>query len=112
MNDRVDGLKFNICDLKTKMSHRLNRQVLNLEEQMEETIEWWRLIRPVSYPCQFWAVHLRKLSMTDIKDDIVLQLRSFLHDRVRFWFEAMSLTKELDIASVFLQFATRWGKPV
>ena len=101
MNDRVAGLKFNICDLET--SYRLNSQVPDLEERLKEAVP-----SHLSYACRFWAEHLRELFETDIKDEIVSQLRSFLHDRVLYWFEVMSLTEEFDIASVFLQFAARW----
>ena len=101
MNDRVDGLKFNICDLET--SYRLNSQVPHLDERLVEAIP-----THLSYSCRFWAEHLRELSETNIKDEIVLQLRSFLHDRVLYWFEVMSLSGEFDIASVFLQIAAEW----
>ena len=101
MNDRTHGLRFNICDLET--SYRLNSEVPDLEERLKEAIP-----THLSYSCRFWAAYLSEVFVTDIKDDIVLQLRPFLHDRVLYWFEVMSLTKEFDMASVFLQFAARW----
>ena len=101
MNDKVDGLKFNICDLDT--SYRLNSQVPDLEERLKKTIP-----THLSYSCRFWADHLSEGPETDIKDGIIVQLRSFLHDRVLYWFEVMSLTKEFDVASVLLRFAARW----
>ena len=101
MNDRVDGLNFNICDLET--SYRLNSQVPDLKERLKEAIP-----THLFYACRSWAEHLRELSDTDIRDEIVLQLKFLLHDRVLYWFEVMSLPKELDIISVFLQFAARW----
>jgi len=75
MNDREDGLKFNISGLET--SHCLNSRVPDLEKRIKDTIP-----THLSYSCRFWAEHLQEVSETDVKDDILLQLRSFLHDRV------------------------------
>src|SRR5882724_4179903 len=101
MNDREDGLKFNISGLET--SHCLNSQVPDLEKRIKDTIP-----THLSYSCGFWAEHLQETSESDVKDDILFHLRSFLHDRVLYWFEVLSLTKEFDIASVFLRFAAQW----
>ena len=101
MNNSVDGLKFNICNLET--SYLLNSQVPDLEERIKEAIPTY-----LAYSCRFWAEHLRDVSETDTKDDIMLQLRSYLYDRVLYWFEVLSLTQEFDFASLFLQFAARW----
>ena len=101
MNNSVDGLKFNICDLET--SYRFNSEVPDLEKRFKEAIP-----THLFYSCRFWAEQLREVSETDIENDIVFQLRSFPHDRVLYWFEVLSLTKGFDLAPVFLQFAARW----
>jgi len=101
MNDKESGLKFNISGLET--SYCLNSQVPDLEKRIKDAIP-----THLSYSCRFWAEHLQELSESDVKDDILLQLRPFLQDRVLYWFEVLSLTGEFDIASVFLRIAARW----
>jgi hypothetical protein len=91
-----DGLRFNICDLKT--SYLFNREVKGLAEQLET-----RVGRPLLYSCRYWSAHLQS-TMTSKCDHkaLAMELEDFLYNRLLFWLEVMSLANEVASANVSL----------
>jgi hypothetical protein len=92
-----DGLKFNICDLET--SHVLNK---NLPERISKQIET-AIPPPLSYSCRFWAVHLQDTTIyEDGSDPLIEEVEDFLHVRLLYWLEIMSLIEEVSGANTAL----------
>src|SRR6267154_2451303 len=81
-----DGLRFNICDLKS--SYIPNSEDSGLEERVK------RCIPPhLSYSCRFWAAHIRAM---DFDTKLAKEIRSFFdHERVLFWLEVLGLLNAL-----------------
>jgi hypothetical protein len=92
-------LRFNICGLKS--SYIRNEDVACLSQQINDSIP-----TRLSYSCRFWAAHLSE-TKTD-GDSLVNEVREFLHVRLLYWLEVMSLIKEIPASSVALLTAARW----
>ena len=94
------GLCFNICKLET--SHLRNSDVSDLKTRVEMAIS-----PHLSYSCRFWADHLRATTFVlEIADEI----RDFLHTRLLFWLEVLSLIKKVNIASSALLSIIQWSR--
>jgi hypothetical protein len=93
------GLKFNICDLET--SHYLNDEVEDLPQRITVKIS-----APLLYSCRFWAAHL--LDTTTGHDTLLQEVGDFLHVRLLFWLEVMSLTKRVVVANIALLTVAPW----
>ncbi|KAI0029434.1 WD40-repeat-containing domain protein [Vararia minispora EC-137] len=75
-------LRFNICSLES--SYLLNKHIPDLPARTERAIP-----HHLSYACLFWAEHLQRSSSDEITYDEVLK---FLHHRLLFWLEIISLS--------------------
>ena len=91
-----DGLRFNICRLET--SHLFNWQVEDLSQRIKTNVG-----SALLYSCRYWAAHLQD-TMADEYDRNALtaELEDFLHIRLLFWLEVMSLANEVAVANVSL----------
>lgn len=97
-----DGLRFNICDLKT--SHLPNKNVSDLPERITEKIR-----DPLLYSCHFWAAHIQ--DMPAGRDDnaaLILEIQDFMHFRFLYWLEVMSVTEQVPAAIRGLLAAANW----
>jgi hypothetical protein len=76
------GLRFNICNIET--SHMCNDD-LDLATRIE------KFITPrLSYACDFWAEHLQATTFEfELRDAV----KDFLHTRLLYWLEVLSLVK-------------------
>jgi hypothetical protein len=93
-------LQFNICGLKT--SHLRNSDVLDLPTHIRKAIHPY-----LSYSCRFWSAHLVS---TAYHAEILSELWDFLHNCLLYWFEFLSLTKHINIASIMLQAVLEWNQ--
>ncbi len=90
----LNCLKFNICNLET--SYLANNDVKDLNTRVDQHIP------PVlSYACRFWDDHLKH---TDFKMDLFEKVEKLFKEKLLFWLEALSLTRNIGLAS--LTFAT------
>ena len=94
------GLRFNIAGLET--SHCRNADVPDLATRIQETIP-----PPLSYACRFWADHL---GATAYDTNILNEVKDFLHYRLLYWLEVLSLIKKVNIASGMLLSVVRWNQ--
>ena len=94
------GLRFNIAGLET--SHCRNVDVPDLATRIQKTIP-----PHLSYGCRFWADHL---GATACDIDILNEVKDFLHHRLLYWLEVLSLIKKVNMASGMLLSVLRWNK--
>ena len=91
-------LRFNICGLPS--SYLRNSEVYDLEKRIEANIT-----PQLSYSCRYWADHLCHTSFLPLAKEI----RDFLNnERLLFWFEVLSLEKEINICTSLLSFIIEW----
>src|SRR6267154_5177269 len=96
-----DGLRFNICDLKS--SYLPNSEVPGLRERVQECIP-----SHLSYSCRFWAAHVRA---ADFDMELAKEIRLFFdHERVLFWLEVLGLLNALSGGATALLLITKWLK--
>src|ERR1700734_1059451 len=93
-------LRFNICSLET--SHLRNTDVPDLTTRVENTI-----LPRLSYGCRFWAGHL---IATAYDATILYELQDFLHHRLLYWLEVLSLIKNINVASGMLLSLQEWNQ--
>ena len=95
-------LKFNICDLET--SHLLNDNIKDLPQRIATKISG-----PLLYSCCFWGAHLVDTTIaTDGYDALLKEIKDFVHVRLLFWLEVMSLTKKVPLANITLLSVACW----
>ena len=94
------SLRFNIAGLET--SHCRNADVPDLATRIKNTI-----LPHLSYGCRFWADHL---GATAYDPDILNEVKDFLHHRLLYWLEILSLIKKVNIASTMLLSVVRWNQ--
>jgi hypothetical protein len=94
------GLRFNIAGLET--SHCQNADVPDLATRIKKTI-----LPHLSYGCRFWADHL---GATAYDTDILNEVKDFLHYRLLYWLEVLSLIKKVNMASRMLLSVLRWNQ--
>jgi hypothetical protein len=81
-------LEFNICGLET--SHKLNRDISNLEERVRQAVG-----KDLQYSCVYWSSHLAEAEITIVQN----RLREFLFGKDLFyWIEVLSLLGMLGVA--------------
>jgi hypothetical protein len=98
----MNELRFNICGLET--SHLFNDDVADLSRRVQSAIS-----RHLSYSCRFWGQHLQGASNADPEAHILFtDIKSFLHNDVLYWLEALSLIKEVQVAVPTLSSAAQW----
>ena len=83
--DPLDGVKFNICKFET--SYLANNDVKDLNTRVD------RHIPPaLLYSCRFWDDHLKH---TDFKTDLFRKVEALFKEKLLFWLEALSLTRNI-----------------
>jgi hypothetical protein len=85
----VDGLKFNICKLKT--SYLANVDVQHLNTRVDEHIP-----PALLYACRYWDDHLKH---TDYKTELFRKVETLFKEKFLFWLETLSLTRNIRLAS-------------
>jgi hypothetical protein len=91
------GLKFNICSLET--SHLRNSEVRDLPSRIQSFIPTY-----LSYACRFAARHLRDLPKEiSVFGGLLQDIDDFLHVRLLYWLEVMSLIEEVSIISKWVK---------
>jgi hypothetical protein len=96
------GLKFNICGLET--SHLCNDDIPDLPSRIEKSVP-----PRLSYACRFGWQHLRDTHPeASSRVELLKRIDDFLHVRLLYWLEVMSLIKEIPTALSSLHFMTRW----
>jgi WD40 repeat protein len=97
----MKGLCFNICQLET--SHVYNSNVsAEVASRIERTIS-----TQLSYSCRFWADHLQAMAF---EADILDEIKEFMHKRLLYWLEVLSLIKAVDIAPRALSAIREWSR--
>jgi hypothetical protein len=96
--DPVDGLKFNICELET--SYLANDDVKDLKTRVEQHIP-----PALLYACRFWDDHLKH---TDVKMDLLRNVETLIKEKLLFWLEALSLTRNIGLAPSALATLNMW----
>jgi hypothetical protein len=90
-------LHFNMCKLET--SYRLNSEVRDLDERIAK-----RIPSALSYSCRFWAKHLAHAS----DRQLFSSLQVFIEQKLLFWLEVLSVTKEVPMAPTALSLLSGW----
>jgi hypothetical protein len=93
-------LRFNICGLNT--SHLRNSDYPDLPARIKKAIG-----PHLSYSCRFWSAHLVSAAH---HPEILGEIWDFLHNRLLYWLEFLSLTKYVNIASSMLQAISEWNQ--
>jgi hypothetical protein len=94
----LDGLKFNICQLET--SYLANEGVIDLKTRIDKYIP-----PALLYACRFWDDHLEPI---DFDSGLFKKLRCFLETKLLFWFEVLSLTNYVGLASAACSALNVW----
>ena len=84
----LDGLKFNICNLKT--SYLANKDITDLKSHIDENIS-----PALLYACRFWSHHLEHIGF---ETGLFQKLQTFFEKKLLFWLEALSLTNYVGLA--------------
>jgi hypothetical protein len=96
--DPLIGLKFNICKLQT--SYLANDDVEDLNTRVD------RHISPaLLYACRFWGNHLNH---TDFKTDLFRKVETLFKEKILFWLETLSLTKNIRLAQLAFATVSMW----
>jgi hypothetical protein len=94
----LDGLKFNICKLET--SYLANMDVVDIKTRIDEYIP-----PALLYACRFWHDHLEQIGF---ETALFGKLRRFFEEKLLFWFEALSLTSHVGLASAACSALNVW----
>jgi hypothetical protein len=94
----LDGLKFNICNLKT--SYLPNKDIPDLDSRVDKHIP-----PALLYACRFWDNHLEH---THLEMELFRKVQSFAEEKLLFWFEALSLTGNLGHAPATFSVLKVW----
>jgi hypothetical protein len=98
------GLKFNICGLET--SHLRNDEVQDLPSHIEKSVP-----PRLSYACRFAWQHLQDQSPEGSSGiELSKGIEDFLHVRLLYQLEVMSLTKEIPTTLSSFYRSVDWGK--
>lgn len=93
-------LRFNICDLQTSYVH--NADVPDMQDRVQ------RFISPhLLYACRFFGTHL---AATPYETRVREELRVFMHGKLLFWLEVLSLTKHTNSATSTLASFIKWDE--
>ena len=96
--DPLDGLKFNICKLET--SYLANDDVEDLNTRVNQHIS-----PALLYSCHFWGDHLKH---TDFKADLFQKVETLFNEKLLFWLEALSLTRNIGLAPSAFATLNEW----
>jgi WD40 repeat protein len=95
-----EELRFNICEMNT--SYMRNDELRTYRALNEGAIT-----AHLSYASRFGTDHL---VATEFDDDIIGEVREFLHTRLLFWLEVLSVVKGMEIALEALLSIVKWSK--
>jgi hypothetical protein len=96
-----DGLRFNICDLKS--SYLPNSEDPGLQERIKTCIHL-----DLSYSSRFWTKHVRA---ADFDEELAREVKLFFdHERLFFWLELLALLNALSGAVPALTLILQWLK--
>ncbi|EJC98375.1 WD40 repeat-like protein, partial [Fomitiporia mediterranea MF3/22] len=93
-----DKLQFNICDIES--SYISNDRIPDLPDRIKAKIP-----PHLDYACLFWSQHLQDLQFTHA---LLGVLTEFLHERLFYWLEVMSLLRRVNSASPAFLRAINW----
>ena len=94
----INDLKFNICNLES--SYLANKDVEDLDSRVDKHIS-----PALLYACRFWDDHLEHINF---ETDLFVQLRTFFEEKFLFWLEALSLTRDVGLASAACSALNVW----
>jgi hypothetical protein len=94
----LDGLKFNICELET--SYLANKDVVDLKTRIDKYIP-----PALLYACRFWDDHLEHIGF---EVGLFGKLRAFFEKKLLFWFEVLSLTNCVGLATAACSALNVW----
>ena len=95
-----DTLSFNICRLES--SYMRNRDIPNLPTLIKHYIS-----PHLSYSCRFWADHLQVTTTFNLT--LLGEVKDFLHVRLLFWLETLSLISAVNISPAALSSLMKWS---
>jgi hypothetical protein len=96
------NLKFNICDLES--SYLSNDDVHDLPARITKSVP-----PHLFYACRFGWQHLRDIPLgAPVRIKLMKDIDEFLHVRLLYWLEVMSLMKEIPTAWSALHSIARW----
>jgi hypothetical protein len=93
------NLRFNICRLGT--SSLKNADVPDIEIKVKECIP-----DLLSYSCYFWTEHL---VLTPFNNELMGTVKDMIFDKLLYWFEVMSLLREINRVSHSLLLVLKWS---
>ncbi|KZS96687.1 WD40 repeat-like protein [Sistotremastrum niveocremeum HHB9708] len=96
----MEDLQFNIGDVPT--SHHLNSEI-DSPSTLSAMIPY-----SLQYACRFWATHLVRI---EYDEKIAAEVRQFCKTKILFWLEVLSLTNQMSMALVSLQYMISWFEP-
>ncbi|KAJ7185080.1 WD40 repeat-like protein [Mycena pura] len=91
-------LRFNICGLED--SRVLNANILDLSDRVDKKIS-----PQLSYSSRFWFNHVQE-SSTD--ETILKAVKNFLHGKLLYWFEVLSVLEQIPVAMTALRVAAKY----
>jgi hypothetical protein len=94
----LNGLKFNICQLET--SYLANKDVVDLKTRIDKYIP-----PALLYACRFWDDHLEQIAF---ETALFGKLQCFFEEKLLFWFEVLSLTNYVGLASAACLALNEW----
>jgi hypothetical protein len=94
----LDGLKFDICNLET--SYLVNKDIPDLNSHVDKHIP-----PALLYACQFWDNHL---AQTGFEMELFRKVKRFAEEKLLFWFEALSLTRNMGLVSAVFSVLKLW----
>jgi hypothetical protein len=95
-----DELRFDMCQFPS--SYLRNSEVDDLEERVVKSIS-----PALKYSCRFWTRHL---SFVPFNSGLAKAVREFFnHERLLFWFEALSLLSSINTCAVVLSSVVQWS---
>ena len=98
LSQLLNGLKFNICGLKT--SYLSNDDVTDLKSRIDKYIS-----PALLYACRFWDDHLEHIGF---EHDLYGKLRAFFETKLLFWLETLSLTNSVGLALAACSALNTW----
>jgi hypothetical protein len=94
-----DELRFDMCQFPS--SYLRNSEVNDLKERVAKSIS-----PALRYSCRFWTRHL---SLVVFNSGLARAVREFFnHERLLFWFEALSLLNSINTCAVALSSVVQW----
>ena len=95
----MEKLQFNMCDLPS--SYLPDSEISDLDDRIQKCIP-----ADLAYSCQFWTEHVRQAPFNSA---LAAEVHAFFHhERLLFWFEALSLLKLVNTCAALLSSLIQW----